>query len=231
MRLPRIGSYLAALVMLGPVVCIGAAPDIAFPPFSIHAFPLRLGAERFELQEVDVGAKYGCLPGELVGVILTDGQGVPRWSFNVEGSASFLAHRGCKEYPGTYAASVAGVAIPDPATAVCVIQILSCGASCAGYDVHVFRFSLAQAKINPATGFYSDGAVIEEIYQVLGQGRVRWKFPMLTLYVSETYNECPARLKRMTYEWKRIDASPKFAFVDAVAYTIQRCYVLQSIYQ
>ncbi len=119
MRHPGASNYLAGSVVPLVIIFLAAVSGWATTPSSLHTFPLTIGAEKFELQEVDVGANYGCPPGTTVGVILKDGKGIPRWSFNVRDTASFLAVDGCTG--DTSAASIVGVAVPRNDTGLWVI--------------------------------------------------------------------------------------------------------------
>jgi hypothetical protein len=144
MRLSSPRGYRTGFVALLVVVLLGAVSG----PATALAYPLTVGPERFELQEVDVGAMYGCPTGTMVGVVLKDSQGFVRWSFNVGDTASYLAINGCRG-AGTFAANVVGVAVPNNETALWVIQRFSCGASCAGYDVNVFSFHPSHTRASP----------------------------------------------------------------------------------
>lgn len=89
MRLSSARGYRTGFVVLLVVVLLGAVSG----PATALAYPLTVGPEKFELQEVDVGAKYGCPVGTMVGVILKDSQGFVRWAFNVRDTASYLGRQ------------------------------------------------------------------------------------------------------------------------------------------
>lgn len=232
MYLSRTNGYLAALAAFAIVFAIGTAQDlaIALSPL-LQIFPLTVGAPlqtfqfavggaNYELQEVDVGAKFGCPDStRYVGVILK-GHGITRWSFNVDDAES-KAHSGC--YPGADESRIVGVAVPTGEDAVWVVETTICGVSCAASAVDVFRFWTRLAQIDPRSGKYTRGAVDEEISQSLGHGGVRFEFPRLVLYVNNGYKECPSHFTRMIYAWARIDNYEKFILIDAVAYTSRVC--------
>lgn len=227
MRLSGPRGYLAALAVVVVAVSIGTRPELSGTRPPLHTFRLTVGTERFDLQEVDVGAVFGCPDRRYVGVILKDNQ-ITRWSFNVADTQLFLARAGC--HPDTAASRIVGVAVPTAETAVWVVATLYCGASCGGDDVHVFRFAPAVATIDPATGQYTSGSVREEIHQEVGLGEVRLRFPRLVFYVDHSYKDCPSNLTRKTYEWKRTEQHQKFVLVDAVTYTSRHC-PLQNFWQ
>src|SRR2546427_2557186 len=75
--------------------------------------------------------------------------------------------------------------LPSPtATALWVIQVLHCGASCAGYDAHVFSFHPSHIRYPPHSVEYDRATIREEIQRDLGDGGVKFVFPRLLLYVN-----------------------------------------------
>ncbi|HEY3248082.1 MAG TPA: hypothetical protein VGK88_07320 [bacterium] len=143
------------------------------------------------------------------------------WSFNVSDTANYLAMHGCQ--PGVSAARIAGTAVPSPDEAIWVIQKLSCGASCSGYDVYVFRFSPQFST--------PDLAVFKAFEQPLGLGGVKFAFPRLVLYVNNGYKECPSHWTRMTYRWTTIPSSQaRLILIDAVSYTSPQCYLRNTVW-
>jgi len=205
------------------VSLVWSLPVSAVTTFHPKSYIVTVGATRFTVQEVDVGIRYGCPKGAYTGILLKDNGGVPRWSFHVTDSASYLASNGCKG-AGISAARLVGIAVPTRNDAIWVVQVHRCGASCAGDDAHVFRFSPRFASINPATGYYDAGSVEEEINQSLGEGGVKFTFPRLALYVNNGYHECPSHWTRMIYAWTTIPGwTAKFVLVNAVAYTSHQC--------
>jgi hypothetical protein len=190
-------------------------------PANPHAFKVVVGGETFTLAEVDVGTKFGCATGAMVGIVLKDSNGFARWSYNLANTASDLAIHGCD---GVSAASVVGVAVPTKDTALWVIQVLHCGASCAGYDVHVFSFHPARKSFVPNSAEYDSATVSEELQRDVGRGGVKFAFPRLVLYVNDGYKDCPSRWTRLTYEWmKASNMEPKFILKNSVSYTSPQC--------
>jgi hypothetical protein len=191
-------------------------------PASPRSFKVVVGGETFTLAEVDVGVRFDCGTGRMVGVVLKDHYGIARWSHSLGDTASFLAIHGCD---GTYAASIVGVAVPNDDTALWVIQVLACGASCHGYDVHVFSFHPSRTRLAPNSAEYDSRTPSEELQRDVGLGAVKFAFPRLVLYVNNSYHECPESWTRLTYEWKRPSSNvgPKFVLKDEVSYTSSQC--------
>lgn len=221
MCLRRTRGYLAAFVVLLLVFSIGTAPELATALSPPETFHLTVGGAKLELQEVDVGAKFGCSERtRYVGVVLKS-HGIVRWSFNIDDLES-MARAGC--YTEANETRIVGVAVPSDTEALWVVDTLICGAgSCAGSAVTVFRFSTKFARIDPTTGLYERGSVYEVISEGLGRGGIRFNFPRLVLYVNNGYKECPSHFTRMIYEWTRIDNYEKFILVSAIAYTSHIC--------
>lgn len=191
-------------------------------PTTPQRFTLDISGDRFILEELDVGTLFDCVRGEAVGIVLKDSSGVTRWSFNVEVAASYLADHGCTGF-GTSAASIAGVATPTAQTAVWAVQVLMCGASCAGYDVHIFIFTPSFGGTDPKTGRYR-AAVSEEIHQVVGLGALKFAFPRLVFYINNGYKECPSHWTRMIYEWMEVSpAAIRFVPTHTVSYESRQC--------
>jgi hypothetical protein len=192
-------------------------------PAGPRSFKVVVGGETFTLAEVDVGIRFDCRAGKMVGIVLKDSQGFARWSYNLGDTASYLAIHGCD---GTLAASVVGVAVPSNDTAVWVIQVLACGASCAGYDIHAFSLHPSRKRFVPNSVEYSRETVSEEIQREVGLGGVKFAFPRLALYVNDGGKECPSRWTRLTYEWMRpSNTEPKFILKNSVSYTSPQCYL------
>lgn len=213
---------MAVLAVFVGVISLGAHPELPTLPPPVFTFPLTVGTEKFELQEVDVGSKYGCPPGTQVGVVLRDARGLASWFFNVNDTVEYLTVHGCW-LAGTSAASVVGVAVPDNNTALWVIQVLACGASCHGLFVFVFEFHPSWMQFAPHPSEYGDVAVSQVIYHDVGRGGVKFAFPRLVFYVNNGYKECPSHFTRMIYEWTLLDNFEQFILTNAVAYTSHQC--------
>jgi hypothetical protein len=211
-------------VLFALIVTISGAWQISRgAPAGPRAFKVVVGGETFTLAEVDVGARFDCGAGMMVGIVLKDGNGISRWSHNLGDTASFLAIHGCD---GISAASVVGVAVPSDDTAVWVIRVLACGASCAGDDVLVFSFHPSRKRFSvPNSIEYASGVVSEELHRAVGLGDVKFAFPRLVLYVREGYKDCPSRWTRLTYEWIKSSnwMESRFILKNSVSYTSPQC--------
>jgi hypothetical protein len=215
--------FMKVLVVLAVLITMipGASQIGRGAPANPHSFKVVVGGETFTLSEVDVGVRFDCGTGRMVGIVLKDSNGISRWSYNLGDTASYLAIHGCS---GTLAASVVGVAVPSNDTAVWVIQILACGASCAGYDVHVFSFHPSGKHFVPNSPEYDSKTVSEELQRDVGLGGVKFAFPRLVLYVNNGYKDCPSRWTRLTYEWMQpAKMEAKFILKNSVSYTSPQC--------
>jgi len=214
-------KLLATLALL--TTTIGGASQVRQNPSTVpQTFKVAVGGETFTLAEVDVGTRFDCAAGSVVGIVLKDSKGISRWSYNLGDTASYLAIHGCD---GTSAANVVGVAVPNSDTALWVIQVLHCGASCAGYDAHVFSFHPSHIRYPPHSVEYDRATIPEEIQRDLGDGGVKFVFPRLLLYVNNGYHECPSRWTRLTYMW--IQASDAFILKNTVSYTSPQCSLVR----
>ncbi len=212
-------SWLLTLLSL-VAVSVLANPLPSAEQQSLRTFRFALAGHRYALYEVDIGRPFRC-SGRYVGVALRDEKATVLWSFNVSKTAGYLAVHGC--WPGVSAATIVGTAVPSREEAIWVIQELSCGASCAGYNVHVFRFSPQFST--------PDLPVFKEFEQSLGLGGVKFDFPRLVLYVNNGYKECPSHWTRMIYRWTAITSSQaQFILIDAISYTSRQCYLRNTVW-
>lgn len=210
------GTTVQSQVLAGP-----STDSLTFKP---QMFKVVVGGELFTLAEVDVGIRFGCGAGQVVGVVLKDSGRIARWSFNLGDTASNLdPHSNCI---GTSAASIVGVAVPNNDTALWVTKVLRCGGSCAGYDIHGFSFHPSRKSYILNSSEYDNRTVPEEIHHWVGLGGVKFSLPRLLLYVNDGYKECPSHWTRMNYEWTHSpNTAPKFIPKNKVSYTSSQCYL------
>ncbi len=207
---PRVVLLLLILGLIG-------LPAFAAAEFRPQTHTFKIAGTQFTLQEVDLGAPYGCEKGSMVGIVLRDRNRIVRWSFNVRDTAASPVVYGCLS---TTAAHIVGIATPTAQTAIWVITVLSCGGSCYGYDVSVFPFDPSW-KPNPRTGEYD---LSPEIYERLGLGGVRFAFPRLSLYKNNGYKEVSLALDK---DGIQMETSPsgQFILVQGTSYTSRQCYL------
>jgi len=117
------------------VAFLGLAPSAAAQSLQTHRFSeysFEVAHEKFQLFEWDFGVRYGCSPGELVGVVLrktADAHHPNIWTFNIDNVLNGgPARPDCKDLEimagGSLTARIVGVATPSNHEAHFVVTTL-----------------------------------------------------------------------------------------------------------